>query len=65
MAQPGVNSQVVYPALLVRAKNIASEHKILSEKLNESYDNTAAKRVGELASIVDALYRYQKADEVC
>lgn len=49
----------------MRAKNIASEHKILSEKLNESYDNTAAKRVGELASIVDALYRYQKADEVC
>ncbi|TLD24571.1 release factor [Venturia nashicola] len=59
VAQPGV----VYPALLARAKNIASEHKVLSEKLNESYDNTAAKRVGELASIVDALNRYQKADE--
>lgn len=64
MTQPGINSQVVYPALLARAKNIESEHKTLSEKLNESYDNTAAKRVGELASIVDALKRYQKADEV-
>ncbi|QDS72970.1 hypothetical protein FKW77_008663 [Venturia effusa] len=62
-AQPEIKSQVVYPALLARAKNIASEHKILSEKLNESYDNTVAKRVGELASIVDALSRYQKADE--
>ncbi|KAE9989127.1 hypothetical protein EG328_000058 [Venturia inaequalis] len=63
VAQSGLNSQIVYPALLARAKNIASEHKLLSEKLNESYDNTAAKRVGELASIVDALNSYQKADE--
>jgi peptide chain release factor 1 len=64
VAHPGGTSQVVYPALLARAKNIASEHKALSERLNDSYDITSAKRVGELASIVDALNRYQTADEV-
>jgi peptide chain release factor 1 len=64
-AQPGINSQIVYPALLARAKSIAYEYAKLSEKLIDSYDNASAKRVGELASIVDALNRYQKADEVC
>ena len=54
----------VPPALLTRARDIALEHKSLTEKLANGFDTRAAKRVGECGPIVRALDEWEKANEV-
>ncbi|KAK5168213.1 Peptide chain release factor 1, mitochondrial [Saxophila tyrrhenica] len=51
----------VSPALLTRARAIASEHATLTERLASEYDARAAKRLGELSSTTAALKEYDKA----
>ena len=52
------------PALLSRARNIALEHKTLTEKLADGFDTKSAKKLGEYSSIVNALETWDKANEV-
>jgi peptide chain release factor 1 len=54
----------VPPALLARARKIASEHKELTEKLANGFDTRAAKKLGEHKGIVEALKNWEKAKEV-
>lgn len=56
--------EVIPPALLARAREIAAEHKQLSEKLTNGFDTRAAKRMGESGPIVNALGDWEKANEV-
>ncbi|KAH1374861.1 hypothetical protein KXW98_004339 [Aspergillus fumigatus] len=51
------------PALLARARSLAAEHTRLSAQLTESFDAKTAKRVGELASIAQALQEWDRAHE--
>lgn len=53
----------VPPALLTRARDVALEHKQLTEKLANGFDTRAAKRVGECSPIVNALAEWDKASE--
>ncbi|OLN86457.1 putative peptide chain release factor 1, mitochondrial [Colletotrichum chlorophyti] len=50
------------PALLQRARNLATEHDQLSRTLEEDYDIKTARRVGELSSVVHALREWEKAE---
>ena len=54
----------VPPALLTRARDIALEHKQLTEKLANGFDTRAAKRMGECGPVVNALGAWDKANEV-
>ncbi|KAH6632972.1 hypothetical protein C7974DRAFT_310076 [Boeremia exigua] len=56
-------SALVSPALLSRARNIALEHKTLTEKLANDFDTKSAKRLGECSSVVRALETWDKANE--
>ncbi|KAF9880644.1 peptide chain release factor 1 [Colletotrichum karsti] len=49
------------PALLQRARNLATEHDDLARSLEENYDSKTARRIGELASVVHALKEWEKA----
>ncbi|KAK4626140.1 Putative peptide chain release factor 1, mitochondrial [Fulvia fulva] len=49
------------PALLSRARSIASEHAVLAQKLASDYDAEAAKRLGELSRTATAIGAYDKA----
>ncbi|GFF49636.1 peptide chain release factor 1 [Aspergillus lentulus] len=51
------------PALLTRARSLATEHTRLSAQLTDSFDAKIAKRVGELASIAQALQEWDRAHE--
>ncbi|KAF1833698.1 release factor [Decorospora gaudefroyi] len=51
------------PALLARARDIASEHKQLTEKLSHGFETRVAKKVGEYSRIVNALGEWDKATE--
>ncbi|KAG9193888.1 hypothetical protein G6011_03923 [Alternaria panax] len=51
------------PALLSRARAIVTEHKQLTEKLSNSFDTRAAKKIGEYSPIVNALGEWDKANE--
>ncbi|KAF2643570.1 release factor [Massarina eburnea CBS 473.64] len=53
----------VPPALLARARNIALEHKQLTDQLADGFDTRAAKKAGEYSSIVNALKEWDKASE--
>ncbi|KAL2357733.1 hypothetical protein BJ546DRAFT_181235 [Cryomyces antarcticus] len=53
----------VSPALLSRARSVAAEHATLSKKLAEDFDTPTAKKVGELASITEALRSWEKANQ--
>lgn len=55
---------MIPPALLLRARNIALEHKSLTEKLANGFDTKSAKKLGEYNSIVKALEQWDKANEV-
>jgi len=56
-------AETVPPALLSRARNIASEHKSLTKKLADGFDTKSAKKLGEYSSIVSALEKWDKANE--
>lgn len=51
----------ISPALLSRARAVATEHATLSKKLATDFDARAAKRLGELSSTSHALKEYDKA----
>lgn len=51
----------ISPALLSRARTLASEHATLTDKLASDFDAKAAKRLGELTSTTSALKEYDKA----
>lgn len=57
-------SDSIPPALLARARNIAVEHKTLTEKLADGFDTKSAKKLGEYGPIVSALEKWDKANEV-
>ncbi|KAL4783969.1 hypothetical protein BJX76DRAFT_328669 [Aspergillus varians] len=50
------------PALLVRARSLATEHATLSDKLASSFDHKTAKRVGELGPVAKALEELNNAN---
>ncbi|KAH7397011.1 hypothetical protein DE146DRAFT_678653 [Phaeosphaeria sp. MPI-PUGE-AT-0046c] len=54
---------IVPPALLTRARDIALEHKQLTDKLANGFDTRAAKKLGEYSTIVRALGEWDKANE--
>jgi hypothetical protein len=58
-------SESIPPALLSRARNIAVEHKTLTDKLADGFDTKSAKKLGEYGPIVGALQKWDKANEVC
>jgi peptide chain release factor 1 len=58
------NPEVIPTALLTRARDIAIEHKQLTEKLANGFDTRAAKKLGEYSPIVNALGEWDKANEV-
>lgn len=57
-------AETVPPALLTRARDIALEHKQLTDKLANGFDTRAAKKLGEYSTIVNALGDWEKATEV-
>ena len=57
-------SESIPLALLARARNIAVEHKSLTEKLADGFDTKSAKKLGEYGPIVSALEKWDKANEV-
>ncbi|KAF2021021.1 release factor [Aaosphaeria arxii CBS 175.79] len=56
-------SESISPALLARARTIASEQKELTEKLANGFDARAAKKLGQQSAIVNALQTWDKANE--
>jgi peptide chain release factor 1 len=57
-------SETVPPALLTRARAVALEHKLLTDRLANGFDTRAAKKLGEYSPIVNALGDWDKANEV-
>ncbi|KEZ40660.1 Peptide chain release factor 1, mitochondrial [Scedosporium apiospermum] len=51
------------PALLQRARNLASEHDRLSKSLSDSFDTKTARRVGELSNVATALQEFDEAQD--
>ncbi|KAK1589920.1 RF-1 domain-containing protein [Colletotrichum navitas] len=49
------------PALLQRARTIATEHDALARSLELDYDAKTARRLGELSSVVTALREWERA----
>lgn len=45
-----------------RAESLTHEHNILQEALNSSFDQSKAKRAGELSRVASALQAYRKAE---
>ncbi|KAH7093262.1 hypothetical protein FB567DRAFT_557250 [Paraphoma chrysanthemicola] len=56
-------AESIPPALLTRARNVALEHKQLSEKLSSGFDTRVAKQLGAYSPIVNALREWDKANE--
>ncbi|KAK2671342.1 Peptide chain release factor [Fusarium oxysporum f. sp. vasinfectum] len=57
---PDLNaSPLLAPALLQRAQSLTTEHDDLQKTLNNSFDSTIAKRVGELSRVAEALKAWQ------
>jgi peptide chain release factor 1 len=58
------NPELVPSGLLTRARDVALEHKQLTEKLANGFDTRSAKKLGEYGPIVNALGEWDKANEV-
>ncbi|KAH7083030.1 hypothetical protein BKA63DRAFT_529928 [Paraphoma chrysanthemicola] len=56
-------AESIPPALLTRARNVALEHKQLSEKLSSGFDTRVAKQLGAYGPIVNALGEWDKVNE--
>ncbi|KAF7539724.1 hypothetical protein G7Z17_g12377 [Cylindrodendrum hubeiense] len=54
-----IHASVLAPALLQRAQSMASEYDGLQKSLNDSFDTTKAKRVGELSRVASALKAWE------
>ncbi|KAM5467780.1 Peptide chain release factor 1, mitochondrial [Microsporum ferrugineum] len=60
----GTTSDVdLSPVLLNRARTLATEHATLSAKQAESFERAAARRLGELAPVANALKDWDRANE--
>ncbi|KKK17215.1 hypothetical protein AOCH_000738, partial [Aspergillus ochraceoroseus] len=53
----------ISPALLSRARSLASEHAHLSEQLATSFDPKVAKRIGELGPVAKTLTEWNNANK--
>lgn len=53
----------ISPALLSRARAVAAEHSQLAQKLTSGFDARAAKKLGEITAVVNALKEWEKANE--
>lgn len=53
------------PALLERARSISAEHAQLLKDLANEYDNTVARKLGQLSSTAKALEQWERAHNVC
>jgi peptide chain release factor 1 len=58
------NPELVPSGLITRARDVALEHKQLTEKLANGFDTRSAKKLGEYSPIVNALSEWDKANEV-
>jgi hypothetical protein len=58
------SSETVPPALISRARTIASEHKQLTERLADGFNTKAAKKLGQYSSVVNALKDWDNARKV-
>jgi peptide chain release factor 1 len=58
------NPELVPSGLLTRARDVALEHKQLTEKLANGFDTRSAKKLGEYSPVVNALGEWDKANEV-
>jgi hypothetical protein len=59
-----IPTDTVYPALIDRARKIATEYATLSKQLEGGFDPTIAKKAGELSLITDALKLWDNANKV-
>jgi hypothetical protein len=57
-------SESIPPALLARARSMAVEHERISEKLANSFDAGAAKKLGQYSPVISALRAWDDASEV-
>ncbi|OJJ43336.1 hypothetical protein ASPZODRAFT_103180 [Penicilliopsis zonata CBS 506.65] len=62
-AQSTTTNNGISSALLTRAQALTAEHSSLSHHLTESFDAKIAKRVGDLAPVVQAWTEWEKAKE--
>ncbi|KAI4716235.1 release factor [Aureobasidium sp. EXF-10727] len=53
----------ISPALLSRARLMAKEHDDITAKLAENFDTKAAKKLGQLSSVNNALKEWEKAND--
>ncbi|KAG9657983.1 release factor, partial [Aureobasidium melanogenum] len=53
----------ISPALLSRARSMAKEHDEITAKLAENFDTKAAKKLGQLSSVTNALKEWEKAND--
>lgn len=64
ISRKAARPETVPSALLNRARDVALEHKKLTEKLSNGFDTRAAKKLGEYSPIVNVLGEWDKANEV-
>ncbi|OCL05052.1 release factor [Glonium stellatum] len=57
------NPESISPALLSRAHALAAEHSQLAQKLANGFDARAAKKLGEISAVANALKEWEKANE--
>ncbi|KAG9513339.1 release factor, partial [Aureobasidium melanogenum] len=53
----------ISPALLSRARSMAKEHDEITARLAENFDTKAAKKLGQLSSVTNALKEWEKAND--
>jgi peptide chain release factor 1 len=51
------------PVLLLRARNMASEHDKLSKEMSDGFDSKISKRIGELKGVTTALREWEQTKE--
>ncbi|KAF2130587.1 release factor [Dothidotthia symphoricarpi CBS 119687] len=56
-------TESIPPALLTRARTLASESQSLTDQLANGFDTRAAKKLGEYSPVVNALKDWDKANE--
>ncbi|KAI5457481.1 putative translation releasing factor RF-1 [Mariannaea sp. PMI_226] len=56
-----IDTSLLAPALLQRARSMNAEYDALQKSLNESFDATKAKRVGELSRVASALKAWEES----
>jgi len=62
--EASLKNDAIYPILLERAKHVSAQYDSLVKRLADRYDAPTAKKAGELASVAQALKRWNTAKEV-